>query len=280
MGVGIRFVAAELPNEVVVFFRNLLGLIILVPWLARRGLGGLATKVPGLHVLRAAAGLAAMYCFFYAIAHIALAEAMLLKLTAPFFIPLVALLWLREDVPPAVWFGIGIGFTGVTLILAPDLDTEPAGVSPIALIGLLGGALAAVAKVTIRRLSRTEPTMRIVFFFAAIACGIAAIPLIWSWQTPSVTASAWLVMIAVCATLGQLLLTTGLSLAPASRMGAFGFSSVIFASLYGWLLWQEVLSWDFLAGLLLIVVAGLLASQRRSPRPLGRAGRGTAPARR
>ena len=263
MGVGVRFVSGELPNAMVVFFRNLLGLLIIGPWLLRRGLGGLSSSVPGLHLLRGVAGVGAMYCFFFAIAHIPLAEAMLLKLTAPIFVPLVVFLWLREEVTAPVWLAIGIGFAGVVVILAPALGQGSHGLSPVALIGLLGGALAALAKVTVRRLSYSEPTSRIVFYFALIATAVSAVPLLWSWQTPSAGAVAWLVLVAACATLGQLLLTTGLSLAPASRMAAFAYSSVIFAAGYGWLIWHEALTWDLAAGSVLIAAAGLLAGRRR-----------------
>ncbi len=269
MGVGIRFVAAELPNEIIVFFRNLLGLLILAPWLVRGGIGSVATSVPGLHLLRATAGVAAMYCFFYAIAHIPLAEAMLLKLTAPIFIPLVAWLWLREEVTARVWLAIGIGFAGVLVILEPGLEHGLAGISPVALIGLSGGALAAVAKVTVRRLSRSEPTARIVFYFALIATAVSALPLTWAWQTPSLHAAGWLLVVAGCATLGQLALTTGLSLAPASRMGPFGYFSVVFGAAYGWMIWGERLSWAVAAGSALIALAGLLASRRRTRPPAG-----------
>lgn len=262
MGVGVRLVSAELPNAMVVFFRNLLGLLIIGPWLLRRGRRGLSSPVPGLHLLRGVAGVGAMYCFFFAIAHIALAEAMLLKLTAPIFIPLVALLWLREEVTALVWLAIGVGFAGVVVILAPGLENGLAGASPVALIGLLGGALAALAKVTVRRLSRSEPTSRIVFYFALIATSVSAVPLLWSWQTPSPEAAGWLLLVAGCATLGQLLLTNGLALAPASRMGAFAYSSVLFAAGYGWLIWDETPSWDLAVGSLLIAAAGLLAGQR------------------
>jgi len=102
---------------------------------------------------------------------------------------------------------------------------------------LLGGILAALAKVTVRRLSRSEPPTRIVFYFALIAA-----PLVWSWQTPSLPAALGLVGVAVAATLGQLALTRGLSLAPASSMGVFGYSAVVFGAAYGWLLWAEPLT--------------------------------------
>jgi drug/metabolite transporter (DMT)-like permease len=274
MGVGIRIVSQELPNAMVVFGRNMIGLLILGPWLLRRGLTDLRTSVPGLHLLRAAAGVSAMYCFFYALAKMPLAEAMLLKLTAPVFMPLIAVLWLREQVTALLWVAVGIGFAGVVVILEPDLAAEGgaalAGVSPVALVGLAGGLLAALAKVTVRRLSRSEPAARIVFYFALIAGTISAAPLLWDWQTPSASALLWIAAIGGCATLGQLALTRGLSLAPASRMGAFGYSAVIFGAAYGWLLWDEPITWHVIGGSLLVAVGGLLAGHAKRPVPARR----------
>lgn len=259
-GVSIRIVSMQLPNEVIVFFRNLLGLTLLLPWLARCKLGGLRTQVPGLHLLRAIAGVAAMYAFYYAIAHINLAEAMLLKLTAPIFIPMVAFLWLREDLSPLIWTALGVGFLGVLVILAPGVE----GLSLVAVIGLLGGLLAAVAKVTVRRLAHSEPAMRIVFYFALIATTVSAIPLLWRWQAPTATDIPWLLAVAALATLGQLALTTGLSRAPASRMAPFGYFSVVFGALYGWLIWAEPVSSRLVLGSLLIAGAGLMVSRQRA----------------
>jgi drug/metabolite transporter (DMT)-like permease len=269
MGVGIRIVSEELPNAMVVFGRNLIGLLIIAPWLLRRGFTDVRTRVPALHLLRAGAGVTAMYCFFYAIAKMPLAEAMLLKLTAPVFMPLIAMLWLREQVNALLWVALGIGFAGVVIILDPQLgapdDGPLAGISPVALVGLAGGLLAALAKVTVRRLSRSEPAGRIVFYFALIAGLISAVPLAWAWQTPSPAALLGIIAIGGAATLGQLALTRGLTLAPASRMGAFGYSAVVFGAAYGWLLWDEPVTWGVAGGTLLIAVAGILASRARPP---------------
>lgn len=261
MGVGVRFVAEELSNEAVVFFRNVFSLLLFLPWILYRGRGELRTEVVHLHLLRGIAGVSAMYCFFYAIANIPLADAMLLKLSAPLFVPFVALLWLNEAVTPRVWLAVAVGFGGVFLILSPGLS----GVSQAALAALVGGLFAAVAKVTVRRLSHSEPSVRIVFYFALTATLVSSIPMLWAWQTPSLWALCWLFAIALLATLGQLCLTQGLSLAPASRMGTFGYFAVIFGAAYGWLLWGEALMWWTVAGTLLIVSAGMLAAGRPAP---------------
>lgn len=258
MGAAIRMISADVDNAVVVFFRNAFALLFFLPWLLRPGLRHrLATQWPKMHLLRGVAGLGAMYCFFYAIAHMPLAEAMLLKLSAPLFIPFVAHFWLGEDVPPWTRWAIGIGFAGVALILSPSFTT----VAPVAAVALLGGLLAAVAKVTVRHLSGTEPTARIVFYFTLIGTLVSAVPLVWAWRTPSAGALGWLFAIAALATIGQWCLTRGLRRASAPRLAPFVYFSVLFAAAYGWIFWGERITWTTVAGSLLVALAGLLAAQ-------------------
>lgn len=261
MGASIRHLSVELNNGVLVFARNLVGLVFVAAIASLPGWRELRTNVPHLHLLRGTAGLGAMYCFFYAIAHMPLANAMLLKLTAPLFMPLVALFWLGEYFTWHVVAALLIGFAGVTMILLPDF----AEMAPVAMIALLGGILAAVAKVTVRRLSATEPVSRIVFYFAAIGTLVSLVPLIWLWQTPSQQAVGWLVALGGFATLGQLLLTRGMSCAPAARLGPFTFFSVVFGALFGWLFWEELLGWPTVLGTLLVLASALLVGRGLAP---------------
>lgn len=257
MGASIRQVSADLNNGMVVFARNLVGLALLLAMASHPGHRSLATAVFHLHLLRTAAGLGAMYCFFYAIAHMPLADAMLLKLSAPLFMPLVALAWLNERFTWHVVAAITVGFGGVAVMLTPAFDS----MAPAAMIALLGGLFAAIAKVTVRRLSRTEPTARIVFYFAAIGTIASAIPLLWLWQQPTPGELLWLVVVGGFATAGQLLLTRGMACAPAARLGPFAFFSVVFGALLGWLFWDELLGWPTLLGALLILIAAILAGR-------------------
>ncbi len=257
MGATIKVLSGQLPNESIVFFRNLIGLALVLPWVLRRGAGNVRTAHVRLHLLRGLAGLGAMYCFFYALANIPLAEAMLLKLTAPLFIPVIAFLWLAELVPVKVRWSVLTGFAGVALILRPGFEE----ISSVALIALLGAALAALAKVTVRRLTLTEPTTRIVFFFALIGTLVSAVPLAWSWVAPSPSAWGLVVAVAALATAGQLLMTRAYSLAPACQVGPFTYSSVLFATAYGWLFWDELMDLLTLCGALLVVAAGVMTAR-------------------
>jgi drug/metabolite transporter (DMT)-like permease len=257
MGASIRHLSASLDNHTVVFARNLIGLVLLLPIIGAQPGLRLATRVPALHLMRGLAGVGAMYCFFYAIAHLPLADAMLLKLSAPLFIPFVALLWLREPFGRTVVVAILLGFLGVGVILTPDFGS----LGPVAAIALLGGALAAVAKVTVRRLSRSEPPDRIVFYFALIGTGVSAVPVTLSPQLPAPSDLPWLVAVAGFATFGQMLLTRGFAASPAARLGPFAFFSVVFAAAFGWYFWQEPLTLSTVFGSLLVLVAALLVSR-------------------
>lgn len=263
MSAAIKAAAVELPAEMLVFFRNLFGLLLLLPLIiGRSGSVSMRTDKLHLHILRGVAGVAAMYCFFYTIVHLALAEAIVLKLTMPFFIPLIALFWLRESIPASARWAIVIGFLGVLLILRPGFEQ----VSTVALVGILGAALAALAKVTIRRMTATEPSTRIVFYFGVTASLVSAVPLLWAWQTPSLGAFGWLLLMGGSATCAQLLLTRAYALAPAGQIGPFSYASVVYGSLLGWLFWGELMGLLTVAGAALIVGAGIL-TLRRSRRP-------------
>jgi len=258
MGAAVKALGESQPTEMLVFFRNLLGAAVLLPWLAAQRTS-LATRVAPLHLLRATAGLAAMYCFFYALARLPLADGMLLKMTAPLFIPLVAWAWLAESPPRLALAALPIGFAGVVLVLHPGGNFAPA-----ALAGLGGGLFAAVAKVTVRRLSRSEPAVRTVFYFAILATAVSALPLPWSWRTPQ--PHEWWLLLAtgVLGTLGQLLLTRGYSAAAMARVAPLTYFAVVFGASYGYIFWGERLDWRFVAGSVLIALAGIVAVGARA----------------
>ena len=264
-GAAVKLASAQATNQMVVFFRSFFGLVALIPWLVRGGSAALRTPYPRRQVTRALAGLAAMYCFFYAIAHLPLGEAMLLNYSSPLFIPFIAWLWIGEPIPARIGWAIGTGLAGITLILKPGLGF----LSLASIIGLASGVLTATAMVAIRGLAREEPTTRIVFYFGAVCSVASAPPLLWGWRTPSLPTLALLVLVGVLATSGQLLLTRAYALAPAAHIGPFTYSSVVFAALLGWLFWGEVPNAFSLAGALLVGLAGFLAIRVTGPRAEG-----------
>lgn len=259
MGALIKIVSTSLSNEMVVFFRNFCALVFILPWIwYSRSFGNIKTSFFQFHLVRSLAGLSAMYCFFYSIAHLQLSEACLLASTAPLFIPVIASIWIREPVARKVRGAIIIGFMGIVLILKPGTGVF----QPVAIVGLAAGMFAALAMVTIRRMSASEPTIRIVFYFSALGTLMSAVPLLWSWKFPQPKIWCFLFLIGMMAAFGQILLTKGYSLAPAAQVGPFTYGNVVFATFLGWLFWGESLDPLTWIGAVLICIAGIIATRR------------------
>ena len=254
MAALIKHLSADIPQEMLVFSRNLFGLLALVPLVLYHGVGTLKTNRLNVHLQRAVVGLIAMYGYFYVLAHLPLAEAVLVKLSAPFFIPIIGFLWLKERIHTRTVVAILLGFLGVIFVLRPGTDTF----QPVALVGVGAAALASLAKVTIRDMADTEPTYRVVFYFGLIATLVSAVPLLWGWQTPPAHTWIWLVVIGVTGTLGQLLMTHAYQIANPGQVGPYTYASVIYAALIGWAFWNEALLLTTLIGSALIIASGIL----------------------
>lgn len=253
MGLSVQVASARLPQTVVVFFRSSLGLVTLLPWIVGVDL---RTRHVKEHLVRSLAGLASMYCFFYTLAHMRLAEAVLLNYSLPLFMPVVESAWLREPFPRRLWTPILVGFLGIVVILRPGSSL----VEPVALVGVASALFAAVAQVGIRRLTRTEPVARIVFYFAVTTTLVSALPLPATWRTPPAAATWWaLIACGVAATFAQLAMTRAYAHAPAAQVGPFIYSSVLFAGLLDWLFFRRLPDAFTVAGGLLVGGAGILS---------------------
>jgi drug/metabolite transporter (DMT)-like permease len=251
---GVRLASAELPNTMVVFFRNALGLLALLAWVPGMRAAGLATRRLPDHLVRALAGLLAMYCFFYAIAHMPLAEAMSLNYSMPLFLPFIESAWLKETVPRRVWGGLSVGFLGVILILKPGTELF----RPLAIVAVGAAVFAALAQVGIRRLTITEPPARVVFYFALISTIVSSAPLAGTWRTPGLSVWVVLVGIGALATIAQLFMTHAFSLAPAAQVGPFIYAAVPFSAALDLIVWQRMPDALSMVGAALIIAAGAL----------------------
>ncbi|WP_417658611.1 DMT family transporter [Pseudidiomarina sp.] len=255
----VKYLSTDLPSAQLVFFRNLMAFVVLLPWIWRKGPSAFKTKAWGFHITRGLAGLAAMYLFFYAIANLPLAQATLVLLLSPFLIPIIGRVWLKERVLAQTWLAIAIGFIGVFVFLNPAQTT----LSPIVGIAFIAACLAAFTKTLIRQMSATESSSKIVFYFATLATVISALPLIWRGE--SIASEHWLgiMVMGALAVAGQLGMTKAFALAPAARVGVFTYSSVIFAALMGYWFWDEPITVSMILGATIITVAGYLAIRTR-----------------
>ncbi len=258
MGSQVKSLSQELPTEMIVFFRNLFGLQVILPLLLRQGFGALYTQRASLHLLRGLAGLSAMYCFFYAIANLPLANAMILKMSAPLFIPIIAMLWLGERLNGLIVFAVTLGFAGVALILQPDLE----GFDSVALIAVAGGFFAAIAKTTVKKLTSSENPATIVFYFALTGMLLSSVPAYLVWTPPNAQQMLQLLLLGTAAASAQFVMTRAYSFAPASKISHYAYSSVLYASLLGWLFWDEWMNLLGWIGAAMVIASGMVLLKR------------------
>lgn len=263
MGVLIRLASHTVNNETIVFMRSVVGSILLLPLLAVHGTALLKTSVPWKHAWRAVVGLAAMYGFFYAIAHIPLSSAMVFTYSSPVFIPLVAWLFLKEAITARMMIAATLGMAGVLMVCKPEL----AGNGWILIVGISSSLLASMAFVTVRSLSTTEPTTRIVLYFSLFSAGISAIPMLWAWHPLNAYELLLVTGVGLLATLSQLAMSKAYALAPAGKIGPAAYLAIVFAGLWAWILWGEVPDQLAVIGTVIIFMATLLClPQRQSQR--------------
>ena len=255
MGVLIREASATVNNENIVFFRNIVGVIFFLPLLLVKGFRPFKTQRLKSHLMRTSYGLAAMYCFFYAIAHLPLADAMLFTYSAPVFTPIIAYLWLKEPLTKRMLIFSVLGLVGVILVAKPS----DALFSSLSLVGLAASLLAATAFVSIREMSDTEPAYRMVFYFALFSSLISAIPLLWAWQPLDGDQLILLCAAGLLAALAQIIMSHAYSLAPPGLIGPVAYLAIVFAGLFSLILWGKVPDLTSVFGAVLIFSVSLLA---------------------
>ncbi|RZG71610.1 EamA/RhaT family transporter [Acinetobacter wuhouensis] len=256
MGVCIRYASYTLDNYTIVFFRNFVGIFIFLPLIFNKGIGFFKTQKLWMHTWRAVVGLTTMYGFFYAIAHLKLSNAMVFTYSSPIFIPLIAWLFLKEKITLSMLIAAGLGLFGVICVAKPDSGMF----NQISMIGLSASFLAAMAFVTVRALTSTEPPERIVFYFCFIGTVISAIPMFWMIRPYTIKELAFLIGAGLLANISQMFMSYAYKLAPAGQIGPVNYIAIIFAGTWGFLFWGEIPDHYSLIGFGFILVAIILCN--------------------
>ena len=254
----IRVVSADIHTFEVVFFRNLFGLLAMLPLLGGVGLGMFRANNPGQLMLMSTWHLLGMVCYFLAILYLPIAEVTALSFSKPLFATVGAALILHEIVRARRWTAVALGLVGVLIVLQPGAET----ISPYAGLVLLGALLGAATSLMVKRLTATEGVATIVWYQALFAT-VLALPLcLLQWRTPDPT--GWLLLLAIGAlgTLSWLSMTRAFFLADASAVVPFEFLRLPFAALVAYLWFAEVPSvWTWIGGALIFGAAAYIAER-------------------
>lgn len=262
MGVCVKYAAAHFSAAELVFYRALVQMAFAYAMLARLKLP-VRTAHLGMHVHRGVAGFVSLFMFYFALTRLPVATAMTLNYTSPVFLTLLVAWFARERPGPALIATVLAGFAGCALLLQPTL--APGQAWPAA-IGLASGATSAISYWNVRALVRAhEPEARVVFYFGLFACLGA---LVWMapqpWHPVTSGNVALLLGVGGFGGLGQLAMTRAYGKGSTLVAAALSYSGIVFSSVLGILIWGDVLPLAAWLGIVLIVAAGIVATQRQA----------------
>jgi len=265
MGVLVKLSAVYFSSIELVFYRSMIGFLIICVIVSVRHLP-LSTLYWKNHCWRGLSGLGSVLMFFYCITQLPLATAVTLNYTSPLFLTLLTTMILKDHFQWLLAVAVVLGFAGVVLLLRPSLQEDQWSGG---LIGLASGFFAAIAYLNIRHLGNLgEPDWRVVFYFTLISTIITSIWMLFNTFHPITPVNFLLLLgIGITATLAQLALTRAYRTGKILVVGALAYSTVVFASLWGILIWGELLSLTSWLGIGLIVAGGLL-SLKASIKPI------------
>lgn len=264
MGVFVKLGSAHFSSPELVFYRSIIGLAVIYAFTRHLRLP-LATRHWKMHLWRSLSGFTALLLYFYAISALPLATAVTLNYTSPLFLALLTTLLLKERAHWPLVLAIILGFAGVLLLLRPTLNQDQffAGC-----LGLVSGFLAGIAYFNIKQLGNMgEPEWRVVFYFTLLSTvGAGLWMLLTAFHSLNQENLLILLGLGATATLAQFAMTRAYGKGKTLVSGSLAYSTVVFASLFGILLWGEVLPVAGWLGIGLIAASGILSIKAAPPR--------------
>ena len=236
MGASARYVSERIHPFEVVFFRNAFGFVLLLPLVLSHGLKHFRTQRFGLHVARAAGHVTEMSIYFVGLTMIQYAQVQALTFTTPLFAALLAVLILRERIQARRIAALAIGFLGAMIVIRPGLAPVDLG-SMLILLSALGWAGVILI---VKQLTRTDSSITITAWMVVLMSPVSLIPALFVWQWPTPAEWTWLAVAGIAGTLGQLLVTQAFRVADTMAVMPFDFTKLIWASLLGFLVFDEV----------------------------------------
>jgi S-adenosylmethionine uptake transporter len=250
----------------IIFWRNAVGLLFLLQ-LLRSMSGGiranLSTPHWSAHVVRNLTGIMSVVLWFSSIPHLPLTTSMTLNYTSSLFIGLIVFIaaaWQGKPMKNAsMLLALVVGFLGILLVLRPTLNTQQV---VWAVVGLIGGAMGGVAMMSVRALGQLgEPSSRTVFYFSLGGFLVGSLGvLLFGFKLPTLQHGIYLLGAGFTSVLAQLALTRAYGQGRALLTANLNYSGILFASFWGWLIWNDVLPLIAWLGIALIISAGIVAT--------------------
>ena len=276
----IKATSQDIPAGEAVFFRSLFAIPVLIIWLVLRGEFPQKLKAndPMGHVWRGLMGTCAMASGFLAIGLLPLPEVVAIGYAAPLLVTMLAAMFLNEKIRLVRFSALLLGLLGVILVLSPRLTVLDAELTNRlqtigALAALMGAVFSALAQVFARKLVATESTGSIVFYFSVMSSTLALLTLPFGWKFPSYYELSLLIIAGLLGGVGQILLTESYRYAEVAVIAPFEYCSIILALLAGYFIFDELPTGIMMAGVALIITAGIIIIERERRLGIKRTGK-------
>ncbi|MEP5762482.1 MAG: DMT family transporter [Litoreibacter sp.] len=278
MAVLVKALSENVPTGQVVFFRSFCGIPIIFAWLLMRGdfKAGLKTNNLTGHFWRGLVGTMGMTTGFAALGLLPFSEVKAIQYAQPVLVVIFAAMFLGERVRVFRLTAVTLGMAGVIVIMSPRLSVLGQELADFrlalgAVLALASAVFAGLAHVFVRKLTQSEPTSAIVFYFALTASTLSLLTIPFGWIAPSPIEWAMLIGAGLVGGIGQIFLTSSYRYADASLIAPFEYSSIILALAIGYFVFAEVPTFLMLVGVAMIVAAGILIIWRERQLGLQRA---------
>ena len=231
----VRELSGGFTSFQIVFFRSVLGILFMTPWLLRVGRRVLVINHAGLYWTRTICNYVGMVMLMWGIGRLALQDVTALQFTIPLFTVLFIAIFLREKVDARRWTALFVGFCGALVIVRPGF----AEVSLASLAVLGCSALYGVCNTTTKRLTQLDDANMVVFHVFSMMMLVGFLPALWHWTTPTLAQIPWILAMGAFSTLATMSTTRGLAAADASVVMPFNFLRQPFAAMLGFVFWAE-----------------------------------------
>ena len=263
----VRLVSSDLHPFVIAFYRNLFGFLTLVPLLLRGGAALFKTSRFGLHLARAGINSFSMLAWFTALSLIPLADATALNLTGPMFVTLGAIVAFGERVRIWRWMALVLGFSGALMVIRPGFEEVNMG----AILAVVATAAAAVSKLCSKSLTRTDDPTTIAAYVQFLMTPITLVVALFYWQWPTPEQLAGLVAIGVMGSLGHLFTAKAYFLADISFAEPLSFVRMVFATVFGYVVFSELPdAWTWAGAFTILAAATIISYRERLARQRGK----------
>ncbi len=252
----IRHLGQDLHPFEIVFFRNLFGLLVFIPWLIRAEITSLKPNRPMLLGGRACIQVVAQAFWYASLMLIPLADATALGLVEPIIAAFLAILILREKSTFGRWAVVFIVFIGSLIIVRPGFQYVSIGALYAVLSSVTWAGFALLSKV----LTKTDSTLVVVAYPTALVVPLALIPALFVWEVPSLANYGWLIVTGSLASTANFALTKAFKMGDITAVSPIGFTRLLFSAAVGFIVFAEVpAAWVWVGGALIVGAGTYLA---------------------